>query len=330
MTEETDMTEHSDLDTSAPREDPRDTAGVDRRGFLQCMAWAGTGLVWTATGGVLSSARLGPGAAEAAGAGDFSFVQVSDSHIGFRGEANKDVMATFQAALSRIRALNPAPAFIVHTGDLTHTQKPGAFDTVTEAMKGTGVGQVFYIPGENDVFLDGGKEYLGRFGVGPQRVGWQSFDYKGVHFVGLVNVLTYKAGGLGSLGEEQLEWLEKDVERLGSSTPVVVFAHVPLWAVYPKWGWVTGDGAQALSYLKRFGSVTVLNGHIHQVMHKEEGNIVFHTAMSTAWPQPAPGAAESPGPMKVPADRLASVIGVREVTYVEGRGRLAVVDTPLA
>jgi 3',5'-cyclic AMP phosphodiesterase CpdA len=306
-----------------------DRDGVDRRGFLRCMAWAGTGLVWTAAGGVLSSSRLGQASAEEkAAGGDFRFVQISDTHIGFRGEANTDVTGTLEQAIARIKALDPAPAFLIHTGDLTHAQKPGAFDTLTAALADTRASRIFYVPGENDVFADGGKEYLSRFAGGGR--GWQSFDHEGVHFIGLVNVLNFKAGGLGSLGHEQLEWLEKDVAGLGSSTPVVVFAHVPLWAVYPTWGWVTEDGGQALSYLRRFGSVTVLNGHIHQIMQKVEGNVTFHTAMSTAFPQPAPGAAPAPGPMKVPAGRVRDLLGVREVRYVHGKDRLAVVDSTLA
>jgi 3',5'-cyclic AMP phosphodiesterase CpdA len=262
--------------------------------------------------------------------GAFRFIQISDTHIGFKGDANPDVLGTFHEAIAKINAIDPAPSFVLHTGDLSHTQKPGAFDTVTESLKGVKAGRVLYVPGENDVFADGGKEYLSRYGqdtVGGR--GWQSFDYQGVHFIGLVNVLTYKADHLGALGDDQLEWLEKDVAGRGSSTPIVVFAHVPLWAVYPEWGWATGDGERALGHLKRFGSVTVLNGHIHQTLQKVEGNITFHTAASTAWPQPAPGAGPSPGPMTVPAERLRSVLGVRDVTYVQGRSRLAIVDAKL-
>lgn len=303
---------------------------MDRRGFLECMTWVGTGVVWTAAGGVLSSRTLAH-AGEASSGGDFSFVQISDTHIGFKGEANKDVTATLQEAIARINARPSPPAFVLHTGDLTHGQKPGTFDAVAELLKTVKTERVFYVPGENDVFLDGGKEYLGRYGKGTAGGrGWQSFDYRGVHFVGLVNVQNYKASGLGSLGAEQLEWLEKDVQGLPSSAPIVVFTHVPLWAVYPTWGWATADSEQALGYLKRFGSVTVLNGHIHQVMQKIEGNVTFHTAMSTAFPQPAPGAAPAPGPMKVPEDRLRGVLGLREVSYVEGRSPLAVVDRRLA
>jgi Icc protein len=310
-------------------EDGGPRGDLDRRGFLHCMAWAGTGLVWAATGGMFSSRAFGvaPAAAETS-AGDFSFVQISDTHIGFRGEANKDVMGTLETAIARIKVMQPRPAFIIHTGDITHAQKPGAFDIVTEALQGTGAERVFYVPGENDVFADGGSEYRRRFAAG--RAGWQSFDYRGAHFIGLINVLNFKAGGLGSLGHEQLEWLEHDVAGLGSSTPIVLFAHVPLWAVYPKWGWVTEDAGQALGYLKRFGSVTVLNGHIHQVMQKVEGHVTFHTAMSTAFPQPAPGVGSGPGPLKVPVEHLRGLLGVREVNYVEGKGRLAVVDATLA
>jgi 3',5'-cyclic AMP phosphodiesterase CpdA len=303
---------------------------LDRRGFLQCMAWTGTGLLWSVAGGVLSSRIIGANAAEAQTAPTgFSFAQISDTHIGFRGEANRDAMGTFAAAVARLKALEPRPAFLIHTGDITHAQKAGAFDTVSEALKDVGVERVFYVPGENDVFADGGTEYLNRFAVGGPGRGWQSFDYRGVHFVGLVNVLGFKAGKLGSLGHDQLEWLERDVAPLASSTPIVVFAHVPLWAVYPQWGWVTEDGARALEYLRRFGSVTVLNGHIHQIMQKVEGSVTFHTARSTAFPQPAPGVGPGPGPLRVPVEELRGLLGIREVTYAPGAEKLAVVDRAL-
>ena len=303
---------------------------IDRRGFLECMAWAGTGLLWTATGGVLSSRVVSPAAAAETERGSFSFVQISDTHIGFRGQANGDPTATLQLAVDRVNALQPRPAFVLHTGDQTHGQKAGAFDTVAEILKGLRTERILYVPGEHDVFLDGGKEYLGRYGKGTVGGrGWQSFDYKGTHFVGLVNVLKYKGEGMGALGEDQIEWLEKDLAPLSASTPVVVFSHVPLWAVYPQWGWTTEDAGQALAYLRRFGSVTVLNGHIHQVLQKVEGTIRFHTAMSTAFPQPAPGSAPAPGPMKIPEADARRMIGVTEVTYVPGQHPLAVVDSTL-
>jgi Icc protein len=307
--------------------------GVDRRGFLKCMAWAGTGALFVMKGGILKSYSLSDPAGFTAGAahgGELNFIQISDSHMGFKLAANPDVVATLKAAVDRINAAPVQPEFLLHTGDISHLSKPDEFDTVDEVLKSAKASQVFYVPGEHDVLGDDGKQYLDRYGKGTKGGGWYSFDHKGVHFVGLVNVLDLKAGGMGSLGHEQLEWLEDDVKGLAASTPIVVFAHIPLWTIYPDWGWGTDDSAQALSYLKRFGSVTVLNGHIHQTMQKVEGNITFHTAMSTAFPQPQPGTAPSPGPMKVPADQLRSLLGLTSVEYVEGKHSLAIVDSSLA
>jgi 3',5'-cyclic-AMP phosphodiesterase len=305
--------------------------GIDRRGFLKCMAWAGTGAVCVMQGGVLKSFALGRplDPLPAAATGELSFVQISDSHMGFNKPANPDVAATLQAAVDKINGLSRPAEFLLHTGDISHLSKPEEFDNVDQILKSTGT-QVFFVPGEHDVLNDDGKQFLERYGKGYQGAGWHSFDKKGVHFIGLVNVMNLKAGGLGSLGREQLEWLENDVKHLKSSTPIVVFAHIPLWTVYPEWGWGTEDSAQALAYLKKFGSVTVLNGHIHQTMQKVEGNVTFHTAASTAFPQPQPGAAPSPGPMKVPAEQLRSVLGITDVNYVHGRHALAVVDSTLA
>lgn len=295
------------------------------------MAWAGTGMIWTVSGGVLSSKAFGKTpqhqTAESTG---FSFVQISDSHIGFNKEANKDVSATLQEAISRINALEHTPDFLIHTGDLSHLSKPTEFDTLDQILTSTRTGQRFFVPGEHDMLADNGQQYLSRYGKDAQGTGWYSFDHKGVHFVALVNVVDLKAGGLGTLGNEQLDWLQKDLADRTSSTPLVVFAHIPLWIVYPDWGWGTDDGAQALSYMKRFGSITVLNGHIHQTMQKVEGNVFYHTAMSTAFPQPKPGTAPSPGPMKVPAEQLGSALGITHVNYVAGNHTLAVVDSTLA
>jgi len=326
------MEPQDDTASLAPRSEappPAPDGGLPlatRRGFLQCMAWAGTGVVWTIAGGVLSSRSL---AATGGAPGGFSFVQISDTHIGFDKEPNPDPVATLHEALARVNALDPAPALLIHTGDLTHAQKAGAFDTVAEILRQARVGERFFVPGEHDVFADGGKEFLARFGAGTQGDGWRSFDWNGVHFVGLVNVLGFKTDGLGGLGAEQIEWLAKDVAPLSASTPIVVYTHIPLWPVYAEWGWTTSDAPQALAALKRFGSVTVLNGHIHQVLQKVEGNVRFHTARSTAFPQPAPGTAPGPGPLKVPADQVRALLGVREVRYVQGAGPLAVIDETL-
>lgn len=308
----------------------------DRRSFLKCMAWGGTGLVWAMNGGMLSAHELlhGP-KRKAAG---FSFVQISDSHIGFNKDPNHDVTKTLQEAVDKLNALDEQPAFVIHTGDITHLAEAAQFDTAAQILKGARANQVYYVPGEHDVFTDDGKLYLERFGRGTQGQGWQSFDFNGVHFIGLINVLNLKQGsgtglggsGFGQLGQEQLAWLQKDVKGLSASTPIVVFAHIPLWTIYPDWGWGTDESEQALSYLKRFGSVTVLNGHIHQVMQKVEGNVTFHTARSTAYPQPAPGTAPAPGPIKdLPAEKLRSTLGLTDVNYVARGNQLAVVDETL-
>jgi 3',5'-cyclic AMP phosphodiesterase CpdA len=304
--------------------------GVDRRGFLKCMAWAGTGLVWTLSGGVpLSRVFAKSMKKDAAMGADFTFVQISDSHIGFDKPANPDVTATLQVAMDKINALPKTPDFMIHTGDLSHLSKPSEFDTLDQALRGAGGKQIYFVPGEHDMLADNGEQYLQRFGKSSKGTGWYSFDHKGVHFVGLVNVANLKAGGLGSLGHEQLEWLEEDLKGRSASTPIVLFAHIPLWTIYPDWGWGTDDSSQALSYVKRFGSVTVLNGHIHQVMQKVEGKVSFHTAMSTAFPQPAPGKAPSAGPMKVPADQLKKVLGITDVNYTVSGKSLAIVDSSL-
>jgi 3',5'-cyclic-AMP phosphodiesterase len=300
---------------------------MQRRGFLKCMAWAGTAMVWTVAGGVPRSRLIG--SAEAATNQGFTFVQFSDSHIGFDKPANPDVTATLQDGLSKIAAMPTQPAFMVHTGDLTHLSKPAQFDTVQQLL-GTTKLTVHTVPGEHDILEEEGKSYLNRFGKGTKGDGWYSFDANGVHFIGLVNVVNLQGNGLGALGHEQLDWLEDDVKHLTASTPIVVFAHVPLWVVYADWGWGTSDGAQALSYLKKFGSVTVLNGHIHQTMQKVEGNVAFHTVCSTAFPQPAPGTAKGPGPMLVPAAELKQHLGIARVSLVSSNAPLAIVDTPLA
>jgi len=299
--------------------------GIDRRGFLECMAWAGTGVVWTISGGIASSQAFGQ---NATARGDLTFVQISDSHIGFNKPANPDVTATLQATVEKINALPRQPEFIIHTGDLSHLSKPAEFDTMDQVLKSSKQKQFHYVPGEHDTSTDDGKLYLERYGKGTKGRGWYSFDQKGVHFVGLVNVGALE--GLGKLGDDQLQWLQADLKARSASTPIVLFAHVPLWTIYPEWGWGTADSAQALSYLKRFGSVTVLNGHIHQVLQKVEGNVTFHTARSTAFPQPEPGKAPAPGPMKVPAEQLRSMLGITDVHYVAGKHSLALVDSQLA
>ena len=301
--------------------------GVSRRHTLECMLWAGTGVLWTVAGGIPKSSLMG--SAQAA-QGGFTFLQISDSHVGFDKAANPNALGTLQEAIAKVKALPNKPEFMLHTGDITHLSKPKQFDDAAQVIGSAGL-DVHYVPGEHDNLDDVPlKSYLERYDKNTKGTGWYSFDQKGVHFIGLNNVMDLKAGGMGMLGPEQLAWLADDVKGLSASTPIVVFAHIPLWTISKDWGWGTDDSEQALSMLKRFGSVTVLNGHIHQLMQKVEGNVNFHTARSTAFPQPAPGTAPAPLPLVVPADKLRSVLGIRTVVYTQGKELLAVTDQPLA
>ena len=312
------------------------------------MAWAGTGVLWTISGGVahsiglLAQATTTPDPVKGQDAGGLTFLQISDSHVGFAKPLNPNVKGTLEEAIERIKAMPVKPSFVIHTGDITHLSRPSEFDDAEHIISQAQL-DVHYVPGEHDVLDPEVKLYREHFGRGSKGAGWYSFDANGVHFMGLVNVVTGvrfmdtvhvdnpggKAGGLGELGNEQLAWIEDDLKGRSASTPLVVFAHMPLWSVYPSWGWGTEDSARALGHMKRFGSVTVLNGHIHQVVQKVEGNITFHTARSTAFPFPAPGSAPTPAPQKVPADKLRTMIGSATVTFKQGEQQLAIVDAPL-
>jgi len=308
--------------------------GIDRRGFLTCLAWAGTGVIWTLTGGRVTSTTLAdasrsPQAASAMKANaDFSFVQISDSHIGFHQAANKNVIGTFEEAVRRINALPGRPAFVIHTGDHVHLSKMSEFDTARQIMSTIKTDRTFNVPGEHDVFVDQGKRYLQVFSRGARR-GYYSFDYKGVHLLALANVQQAEGAGglkgLGLLGAEQLAFVKKDLNGLSADTPLVIFSHVPLLAVYPRWGWATEDSAQVLAMVKRFSSVTALNGHIHQIISKTEGNITMHTAASTAYPLHPPGDV-APTPLVLPAGNLPHRIGLRTVHFVRGSSSLALKD----
>jgi len=308
-----------------------DHNGINRRHALECMIWAGTGIVWTMSAGVPTSTLIGTArAANKAADAAFSFLQISDSHVGFDKAANPNALATLEEAIAKVGALPAKPAFMIHTGDITHLSKDTQFDDARQVIGRAGL-DVHYVPGEHDIIDENnGKAYLDRYGKGTVGSGWYSFDDHGVHFVGLVNVVDLKGGGMGNLGAEQLSWLADDLKARSASTPIVVFAHIPLWTIAPDWGWGTQDSAQALQLLSRFGSVTVLNGHIHQIMQKVEGNVTFHTAASTAYPQPAPGTAPAPGPLRVVPEQLISSLGVREVTYIQSQGAPVIMDAQIA
>jgi 3',5'-cyclic AMP phosphodiesterase CpdA len=283
---------------------------------MKHLLWGGAGVVWTFAGGVPSALRLRGDAAEAGQMRGFSFGQISDTHIGFKAGAHPSAQDTMLAAVDRMAALQPS--FVIHTGDVSHLSTAEQFATAGEIMQGV-KREVHYVPGEHDTIGDGGKLFFQRFGRGHGGGGWYSFDSQGVHFVGLVNVVQLTQSGLGWFGQEQLRWLDQDLRHRSASTPIVVFTHMPMWSIYPQWGWGTEDAAPALAALRRFGSVTILNGHIHQVIQKVEGNVTYHTAYSTAFPQPAPGVGPGPGPLKVPADRLKTLLGIRRLDIVADR-----------
>ena len=304
-----------------------------RRRALSCLsAWGGAAVIWTVSGGIpcalgATGTGMPPGAARDA----LTFVQISDTHIGFHKEANPDVVGSLRRAIADIHALPQAPAFVVHTGDVSHLSKPEEFGSAKEILKEIRVDRVHTVPGEHDTIDDGVAGYLKFFDHDGKGRAWYSFDQGGVHFIGLNNVLNFKAGMLAALGDEQLAWLKSDLAGVSRSTPIVVMAHIPLWTVWEPWGWGTADSAQALALLRPYGSVTVLNGHIHQVLQKVEGSVALHTAMSLAYPLPAPGqeGIGEPGPVKVPAGELGKLLGTRQISLVRGKSELAMVDRPL-
>ena len=302
-----------------------ESEGVSRRQAMKHLLWGGAGVLWTFAGGVPRPWRSGGGTAVAGEMRGFSFGQISDTHIGFKAGAHPSAQDTMVAAVKRMAALEPS--FVIHTGDVSHLSAAEQFAIAGEIMQGV-KGEVHYVPGEHDTIGDGGKLFFQHFGRGHGPGGWYSFDSHGVHFVGLVNVVKLTQAGLGWFGPEQLRWLDQDLEHRSASTPIVVFTHMPMWSIYPQWGWGTEDSAPALAALKRFGSVTILNGHIHQVIQKVEGNVTYHTAYSTAFPQPAPGVGPGPGPLKVSADKLKTLLGIRRLDVVADR--VSLTDKTLA
>jgi 3',5'-cyclic AMP phosphodiesterase CpdA len=304
-----------------------------RRHALKCLAYGGAGTLFTLAGGVLTPSNLAFAAGSKAGkapSGVPLFVQISDTHIGFAKDANPDVAGTLKSTIELVNAMPERPDMVIHTGDITHLSKPAEFDTAALLMSKLRVIEVHTTPGEHDVADATASEYFRRYGKPSGNRGYYSFDHHGVHFVGLINVLQFKPNSLAALGTEQLEWLEADLKGRSASTPVVVFAHMPMWNIYEPWGWGTADADQAMGYLRRFGSVTVINGHIHQIVQKVEGNITFHTARSTAYPQPAAGAAPAPGPLKVPSNQLPKMLGVSSVAFRRHPGTLTLTDRTLA
>ena len=305
---------------------------VSRRSALKCLAFGGAGTLFTLSGGVFTPVDLamaGDDRARGPQLGKPLFVQISDTHIGFSKEANPDVKGTLTRTIALVNALPQQPALIIHTGDITHLSKPAEFDLAQQLFAGLRTTELHTVPGEHDATDGAGAEYFERFGKNSGNKGYYSFDHDGVHFIALINVLDFKAGGLGTLGDEQLAWVANDLRHRSASTPIVVFAHMPLWTIFEPWGWGTSDADQLMSHLRRFGSVTVLNGHIHQIVQKVEGNVTFHTARSTAYPQPVAGEGAGPGPLKVAAEVLPTMLGVSRVSVVQHPRSLALDDSTL-
>jgi len=310
-----------------------DQSLLSRRNALKCMAYGGAGTLFALSGGVLAPIDLAMAASDKKGAAKLGkplFVQISDTHIGFNKEANPDVAGTLTQTIDIVNGMYEQPALIIHTGDITHLSKPAEFDLAQQLFGRLRTTEMHTVPGEHDTTDATVTEYFNRFGKASNNKGYYSFDHAGVHFMGLINVLQFKPGGLGTLGEEQLAWVAADLKGRAASTPIVVFAHMPLWTIYEPWGWGTGDADQLLSQLRRFGSVTVLNGHIHQIVQKVEGNMTFHTARSTSYPQPVAGVGPGPGPLKVSSDQLAAMLGITSVSVVKHPSALALTDTALA
>ena len=306
---------------------------TSRRKALKCLAFGGAGTLFTLAGGVFAPIDLAVAAADrkaAASLGKPLFVQISDTHIGFNKEANPDVGATLSRSIDLVNGFAEQPALILHTGDITHLSKPAEFDTAQQLLSRLRVTEVHTVPGEHDTTDPTVTEYFNRFGKASGNKGYYSFDHAGVHFIALINVLQFKPGGLGTLGPEQLAWVAQDLKGRSASTPIVVFAHMPLWTIYAPWGWGTEDAPQLMEQLRRFGSVTVLNGHIHQIVQKVEGNVTFHTARSTAYPQPVAGQGAGPAPLKVPTEQLPDMLGVTSVALVQHPRSLRLNDTTIA
>jgi 3',5'-cyclic-AMP phosphodiesterase len=293
---------------------------MQRRKFIEHVSWTGLGIVWAVgANGLFTACQAGePTAQNPSTASPLSFVQISDTHIGFKKPANEHVTETLQKTINAINALPVPPAFVVHTGDISHLSKPEEFDLAKQLLAQLKV-PLFTLPGEHDTIGDRGKAYEEAFPRKDVREGLQVWDQAGIHFVSLTNVLDFGTTGLGKLGQAQLDILTKDLAAQKKDTPIVIFSHIPLYDLYRKWGWATADSAQLLSLLSRFASVTVLTGHIHQVIEHSEGNIRFHTASATAYPLPAPGHGEQPAPVKLRENSLLAVLGFRTVEVISGK-----------
>jgi hypothetical protein len=298
---------------------PKEITMIDRRSFLKLTA-VGGGVVFVSGLEGCASAGMAGGSA-----GDFHFVQLSDTHWGFEGAPNPDAANTLKKAVATVNALSQQPDFIVFTGDLTHTtddpivrrKRLSEFRDIVKALK---VQNIRFIPGEHDASLDNGAAYKEFFGETHY-----TFDHKGVHFIALDNVSDPAA----KIGDAQLAWLKTDLSKLDKNAPIIVFTHRPLFDLAPKWDWATRDGAQAVDALLPYANVTVFYGHIHQENHHLTQHIPHHAAKSLIFPLPAPGSQEKRAPLAWNAAAPNSGLGIREIKADPGHAQVTATELPV-
>jgi hypothetical protein len=290
------------------------TYPLDRRQFLRL-----AGL-----GGVVFASGLA-GAAGAASAEDFYFVQLSDTHWGFEGPPNPDARVTLKKAVAAVNALPIPPDFIMFTGDLTHTtDDPGErrvrLSGFRDIVAGLDVKDVRFMPGEHDAALDRGEAFREFFGKTHY-----TFDHKGVHFIVIDNV----SDPAGAIGDEQLRWLAADLGRQPAAARIVVFTHRPLFDLAPQWDWATKDGAKAIDLLLARANVTVFYGHIHQEHHQMTGHIAHHAAKSLIFPLPAAGSQPKRTPLPWDPAEPYRGLGFRRVDADAGKAALRLAELPV-
>ncbi len=274
---------------------------IDRRKFLKLTAAGG--------GAVFMSGLYGQAWADDATYKDFYFVQLSDTHWGYTGDANPEAANTLKKAVAAVNALEAPPDFIVFTGDLTHTtddpkERRRRMAEVRDIIGGLNVKTIRFMPGEHDASLDNGaafKEYFGETHY--------SFDHKGVHFIAIDNVSDPGA----KIGDAQLAWLKSDLDKQAKDARIVVFTHRPLFDLAPKWDWATRDGDKAIALLTPYSNVTVFYGHIHQEHHHQTGNIMHHAAKSLVFPLPVPGSQDKRTPLPWDPATPFKGLGFREI-----------------
>jgi hypothetical protein len=279
---------------------------LNRRDFLQLAALGG--------GAVFASGLAGCAGMMHSAASDFYFVQLSDTHWGFKGAANPDAAGTLPKAVAAVNALKVQPEFIVFTGDLTHTtddaeERRRRMREFRQIVSGLKVQQRYYLPGEHDASLDRGAAFIELFG--PTHY---SFAHRGVHFIAIDNVSDPGA----SVGDGQIAWLQGELDKVPAGAPIVILTHRPLFDLVPKWDWATRDGDKVMATLMPYPNVTIFYGHIHQEHHHQTAHIQHHASRSLIFPLPAPGSQDKRLPLPWDAEHPYQGLGFREVHAATG------------